>query len=212
MKMRVHKEDGSAAEGKKISGRRIECGCRIRRRRREWIVQKRSSGILPGRAVVRCAGGSVCGAAASRRRLQARKIDKRFAVVRRRTIELQTVFALKHVVEDADATANAGLGSTSRTPGKSDAWTEIVSVGEVGTPRRSRVSGKDQAKRSIRKLYRLVARHNGKGSALRIDFRRAVFVAKTKSESKIASGPPLVLAESVGRFAANVAMRLWSLE
>src|SRR5580698_8567747 len=141
--MRIHKEDRSTTERKKISSRWIECSRRIRRGGWKGIVQKRSGGVRPRRAVVGCAGHSVCRARASRRRLQAWKIDERLTVIRRRAVELQIVFALEHVIKDADAAADADLTSTSRTPGKSEAGAKVVLVWEVGSPRRSRISGKN---------------------------------------------------------------------
>ena len=188
--MRLYEKDAPCSKRKEISGRSAECRCGIRWLRRERIWNdgrgRTSPGVTVERKACGCRGGLNRSARKTilcrrGRRLQTRIAYERLAVKRRRAIELQVVFALEHIVKDAKASANAGLGRVARTPRKTDAGGEIVLVGEICSSRRSRIPRKNQAQRGIGEPRGLVSRNNGEVSFLRVELRRAVLVANPQS-------------------------------
>src|SRR5208282_5149966 len=83
---------------------------------------------------------------------------------------------------------------------------------KVHASRSAGVSRINQADGRIRKHGRLRPWQERKGSSLRVEFGRVVFVAESEAERKIFSDAPFVLHKSVCRFAANVGRRSGILE
>ena len=100
-----------------------------------------------------------------------------FAVERRRTVELEIVFAFQYVVEEADASANADLAIAPRIPCKPESWCEVVFVREIRALRSTLVSRKNYTERREREPRGLVARNDRKRSSLGVALGSAVLVA-----------------------------------
>ena len=185
VEMRVHEEQSALepSKRKKIPSRRVERGGTVGWTGWKWVGSSNAPrlAVKGQRRVI----GRVARRSTRTRWIlagrQTRIADARFAVERWRAVELQVVFALQHIVENADAATEAGLAAASRAEGKADARPKICLVRKVGTPGSSRVSGKDEAERGIRKSCRLISGNNGKTSTLRVKLGRAVLIAKPET-------------------------------
>ena len=102
---------------------------------RERITQEK---CLVGVRKIRKSGVPVAGA-------------KRRGIERRLSVELEIIFRLEDVEENADRTPHSEFSGLTGVPGKADPRCKICPVGEIYPSRGPRVSGKHHAHRSIRK-------------------------------------------------------------
>ena len=112
----------------------------IWRLRRKRVVGKGRRGVGPRGAVIGCRRRSKGRRRARNRRAvrprdwsggNAREGNEGFTIERGRAVELQVVFSFKYIVEDTEASADAGFATASGTPRKSDPGSEISLVREI---------------------------------------------------------------------------------
>src|SRR5207245_796922 len=76
-------------------------------------------------------------------------------------VELQVIFALEDVVEDAEAAANGGLAAAAGVIGEAEARGPVVLVGEVRTLGSAAIAGEHQPDRSVDEALRDLTRSDG---------------------------------------------------
>ncbi len=91
-------------------------------------------------------------------------------------VELQVVFPLQDVVDDARAAANAGLALSPRIPREPDSRSPVVEIGVVRAARGTRIAWKQHPDRGIRKHGGLLPESQRERAALRVELGLAVLV------------------------------------
>jgi hypothetical protein len=153
--MRIHRVNSRTTQRR--YAREIEILCRRSRRERIWLIG-RDEGL---RHICDLGRGIRCDWT------EGLKVSE--PEERRLAVELEIVFSLENVVENAEAAANTQLSAWR--PRKTKARRPVVFVRKIRALRGIRITGEQDALWRIRKHRRLLTQRPGEGATLQIFFR-----------------------------------------